>query len=183
MAICSRIGGAGATNVAGSFNAQNYLMDATGSTLSVPVTYAQFALVDGSQCDFQYFSGAEYVALLASIPVPVGKGSSMATCLMRGYAGNTASGPSGAINYYQDASHANITPLVLAEFLLVDPNPKDLSQCQAVALSGADFQAITAMQGSVGGSGGSAVNVSADIFIGAALVLCLAVGWIAGGQR
>lgn len=32
-------------------------------------------------------------------------------------------------------------------------------------------------------TGGVDVNVTADIFIGAALVLCLALGWIAGGQR
>jgi hypothetical protein len=32
-------------------------------------------------------------------------------------------------------------------------------------------------------NGGNALNVTADIFVGAALVLCVALGWIAGGQR
>lgn len=34
-----------------------------------------------------------------------------------------------------------------------------------------------------GSAGDSELNVSADIFVGVALVLCLAVGWIAGAQR
>jgi len=39
------------------------------------------------------------------------------------------------------------------------------------------------VNGPGGSVGGGDVNVSADIFVGVALVLCLAVGWIAGAQR
>jgi hypothetical protein len=36
---------------------------------------------------------------------------------------------------------------------------------------------------SASASGGDDMNVTADIFVGAVLVLCLALGWIAGAQR
>ncbi|MRW82838.1 hypothetical protein GJ698_01870 [Pseudoduganella sp. FT26W] len=66
----------------------------------------------------------------------------------------------------------------------------DVSGCQLVLLSGSDFNAlnnrIAALESRPAGSSGtgaSNVNVSADIFVGALLVLCFALGWIAGGQR
>lgn len=43
-------------------------------------------------------------------------------------------------------------------------------------------QPITSGSGGATG-GGAEVNVTADIFVGAVLVLCVALGWIAGGQR
>jgi len=55
----------------------------------------------------------------------------------------------------------------------------DLSQCQFVAITGAEFLAFQA----AAAPAPTPMNVTADIFVGAALVLCFALGWIAGGQR
>jgi hypothetical protein len=72
----------------------------------------------------------------------------------------------------------------VASVVLVPDDVTPLADCEAVSISGAEFlqlQASTASSGS--SSGDSTVNVTADIFVGAVLVVCFAVGWIAGGQR
>lgn len=55
----------------------------------------------------------------------------------------------------------------------------DVATCDYLLLSGSDYQAL---RGASSGGGGD-VNVTADIFIGCLLVLCLIGGWIAGAQR
>lgn len=55
----------------------------------------------------------------------------------------------------------------------------DLAQCSYVALSVSDYRALT---GASSGGGGD-VDVTADLFVGAFLVVCFIGGWIAGAQR
>lgn len=178
MSTCSKQSYAGNSN-AGPLGAKNYLTDS-------PSTLALFYVLDSTtqdtaNCQAVFMSGAEYVALLSLRGQSLG-GLHMPLCIRLGNAGNPSSGQQGATNYLMDSTGtANLTPLTLAKFVLPDTTPQDISQCSAVALSGADFASLSAPAG--GSTGGSQVNVSAEIFIGAALVLCLAVGWIAGGQR
>lgn len=75
-----------------------------------------------------------------------------------------------------------------AVVLVPDTATTDLSKCAAVSLSGAEYQSltsrITVLENKPGSStGGSTVNVTADIFVGAALVCIFVLGWIAGAQR
>lgn len=110
----------------------------------------------------------------------------MPLCLRQGYAGNTNPGATGAVNYLlNDAGNANATPATLAVFLLPDTVTQDVSNCQAVALSGAEYQAIQlAISNHAPADGGvSDVGVSSNVFMGAALVAIVAIGWIAGAQR
>lgn len=78
---------------------------------------------------------------------------------------------------------------VTAWLLVPDTTTTDLSKCFSVSLSGAEYQSLSTRIDALearpasSGSGGSAVNVSADIFVGALLVVCFVLGWIAGGQR
>lgn len=62
------------------------------------------------------------------------------------------------------------------EALFLVPIP-DWSSCAHIVLSPTEYKDLQ------GGVIGGDVNVTADIFIGCLLVLCLIGGWIAGGQR
>lgn len=76
------------------------------------------------------------------------------------------------------------SPQRLPVFLEPDNATTDISNCAAVSISGAEYLALTAGSGSSSTPSGSpTVDVTADIFVGAVLVVCFAVGWIAGAQR
>lgn len=70
------------------------------------------------------------------------------------------------------------SPRTRAFVLVPDTTVTDLSACEAVSLSGSDYLALKAVSAPV-----NTMNVTADIFVGAALVLCFALGWISGAQR
>lgn len=79
---------------------------------------------------------------------------------------------------------------VHAVLLLPDDSTQSLASCAAVVFAGADYKSlmdrVSAVENRPAGSSGAEgadMGVSADIFVGAALVLCVALGWIAGGQR
>ena len=63
--------------------------------------------------------------------------------------------------------------------LLLSPDA-DVSTCQYLMMSQAEIKALIPPPSS---SGASIVNVTADIFVGAALVCIFVLGWIAGAQR
>lgn len=110
----------------------------------------------------------------------------MPTCLKASYVG-TQSG--AATILWNAAGTAWLSPYTQAKPLLVDSSA-DTTSCAMLTISGAEYQALlssiaAAGSGAGGGSTGGAntMNVTADIFVGVALVVCLAVGWIAGAQR
>lgn len=71
--------------------------------------------------------------------------------------------------------------------LVVSPNHESQSipDCAIVGLTGAEYQAIQlAISNHAPADGGvSDVGVSSNVFMGAALVAIVAIGWIAGAQR
>jgi hypothetical protein len=78
--------------------------------------------------------------------------------------------------------------LTKASLLVPDLDTTDLSGCSAVALSGVEYKSLVARIGALenkpaSSTGGSTVNVTADIFVAAALVCIFVLGWIAGAQR
>lgn len=180
MPVCSHIGYAGSLTI-GARSAVNYLMDEQGTAQLSPNVLALFVLADDVSgktldCNYSFVAGAEYLNMVGAAK---NFGGHMPTCLKRGYAGSVGIGANGAINYLMDSTGtAAITPNVLAKFLLVDTVTADISQCEAVALSGAEYAALSAPV-----SGGGYMGVNADIFVGAVLVGIFVLGWIAGAQR
>ena len=82
--------------------------------------------------------------------------------------GNLVLGPDAAVI-------RPFVPMVLSEVDGVD-------SCDAVGLTPAEYKSfVSALSTPI--EGAQDVNVTADIFIGCLLVLCLIGGWIAGGQR
>lgn len=180
MPVCSHVGYAGNGPGTGVNDAVNYLMDANGASQLSPNVLALFLLADDPvqatlECNYSFASGAEYVALSKSgMPLE----ARMPTCLKRGFAGSVGIGARSSVNYLMDSTGtAPITPNVLAKFLLVDTVTPDISQCEAVALSGAEYAALSAP------AAGGNMNVNADVFVGAVLVGVFVLGWIAGAQR
>nr|WP_315249430.1 hypothetical protein [uncultured Duganella sp.] len=70
---------------------------------------------------------------------------------------------------------------------VVSPNHESQSipDCAIVGITGAEYQAIQlAISNQAPPAGGAvAAGVSSDVFMGAALVAVVAIGWIAGAQR
>lgn len=180
MPVCSHIGYTGSSGL-GARNASNYLMVEDGLSVLQPQVAALFVLADDVSdktldCNYSFLSGADYARVVGSAK---NFGGSMPTCLKRGYAGSVGIGVQSATNYLMDSTGAAATtPNVLAKFLLVDTVTVDVSQCEAIALSGAEYAALAFPT-----TPGSNVNVSAEIFVGAALVAIFILGWIAGAQR
>ena len=93
-----------------------------------------------------------------------------------------------SVNLNDTATGGGSTTKGRASVLVPDTTTSDLSKCAAVSLSGAEYQSLTSriavLESKPGSStGGSTVNVTADIFVGAALVCIFVLGWIAGAQR
>lgn len=93
-----------------------------------------------------------------------------------------------SVYYASDDGFNFAQPKALAVLLLPDTVTTDLSKCSAVSLSGAEYQSLTSRitvleNEPASSTGGSTVNVTADIFVGAALVCIFVLGWIAGAQR
>ena len=109
----------------------------------------------------------------------------MATCLRPAYVGAIGS---GTTVYLQNESKVVVEPLTNPKVSIIDLAINDPFKCSIVGLSGADYQALVNRVGLLenkpsGSTGGSTVNVTADIFVGAALVCIFVLGWIAGAQR
>lgn len=93
-----------------------------------------------------------------------------------------------AVYYATNDGFDFLQPKTQALLLLPDTVTSDLSKCVAVSLSGAEYQSLTSRitvleNAPTSSTGDSTVNVTADIFVGAALVCIFVLGWIAGAQR
>lgn len=96
----------------------------------------------------------------------------MASCATPIYL-KTASGE--AVGVYSSGRNPSFTHSTV---FVLSPNA-NMATCEHVFISAADYDQLRSAQSSSGGE----VNVTADIFIGCLLVLCLIGGWIAGAQR
>lgn len=109
----------------------------------------------------------------------------VAYCVKSSYAGNNGF----PLVFFDAAGNDMQQPYTRIKPLYLD-SAGDTAECPSLLLSASEYQSllsrVSALENRPAGScgvGGSDMSVSADIFVGAALVLCLAVGWIAGGQR
>lgn len=84
---------------------------------------------------------------------------------------------------YEDGTRISPAPVAL----VVSPNleSQSIEGCSIVGLTGAEYQAIQLAIANQSPSTGGAIDpgVSSNVFMGAALVAIVAIGWIAGAQR
>lgn len=138
-----------------------YLQKPAGTAAGPNWRYAEdLTKTDLASCDAVFMTGADWVRLQAKLGT-----TDMPGCAYLQKPAGTAAGPNYA--YAQDLTHAS-----------------DISTCPYVALTGSEWMQVKALIEQPAPTGGSTdVNVSPEILLAMAVVVCFVLGWIAGQQR